>query len=127
MLARKQQRGNNNPPPAPVVTPTTQPGAYNVRSRRSGNIYLATVGSDGSVSCGCPAHGRCYHTPHVERAHALATLSDGDRVLVSEVRGPAWHTAIGANATKVFTVEVPTGFSHVFVVRVERARKARAA
>jgi len=126
MIPQKRQKSIKNSPPAPVVSPREE-GGYNVASRRSGNTYIARVGSDGTITCGCRARAACYHMPYVRRADDLANLSDGDAVLVCEAGGEVWHTVIGADASRVFTLEVPTGFSHVFVVRCERGERQVAA
>lgn len=48
-------------------------------------------------------------------------LRPGDRVLVSEYpAGPVRHTVTRANATTVWTEEVPEGFSRAFVLEVGR-------
>lgn len=109
MIHETNRKRTTKPPLAPVVT-RREDGGYNVNSRRSGNNYVAHVGPDGKIKCGCPALTACYHLPHIRRAHDLANLSDGDAVLVCEAGGLAWHTVIGADASKVYTLEVPTGF-----------------
>lgn len=126
MIHERNRKRTTNPPPAPVVT-SREDGGYNVQSRRSGNSYIAQVSPDGTIICGCKARGACYHMPYVQRAHDLANLSDGDAVLVCEAGGQVWHTAIGADASKVYTLEIPTGFSHVFVIRIERNERQVAA
>lgn len=126
MIHERKRKRTTKPIPAPVVT-RREDGGYNVHSRRSRNNYIAQVRSDGTIICGCKARGACYHMPYIHLAHDLANLSDGDDVLVCEASGPVWHTAIGADASKVYTLEVPTGFSQVFVIRCERNERQVAA
>jgi hypothetical protein len=126
MIHERNRKRTRNQPPAPTVT-RREDGGYNVHSRRSDNDYVAHVAQDGTITCDCKARGSCYHLAYVKRAHDLANLSDGDAVLVREAGGLAWHTAIGADASRIYTLEVPAGFSHVFVVRCERQERQVAA
>ncbi len=123
---RSRTLKNQPPPPAPIVT-RRDDGDYNVESRRSGKVYAARVSADGHATCGCLARTVCYHLPYVERLHSILHLSDGDAVLVSERGGQVWHTAIGADAERVYTLEVPAGFRHGFVIRCERGERQVAA
>jgi hypothetical protein len=69
MVAQLGSRRKLNLPPQPVVT-YVEGDTYKVDSVRSGNDYTATVADDGSVTCDCPARGRCCHMGFVAVEHA---------------------------------------------------------
>src|SRR2546423_15290176 len=77
----------------------------------------------------CPSRVPCYHIASAFPYYQIERLQPGDRVLVNEAYGQAWHSFIALDGKSVFTFEVPEGFSLVFVVGCEGAREmsARAA
>ena len=68
-IANNALRRTQKPdPPEPIIT-HLEGDAYEVLSRRTFNLYHATVAPDGTVMCDCPARGACYHIGFVRVAH----------------------------------------------------------
>ena len=88
-----------------------------------------------SFSCTCDAYAfraPCWAVAaalleHVRLAQCVAACQGVDRALVSEATGLVWHTVSQVLGERIFTVQVPEGFSKIFVVKYERAVAARRA
>lgn len=93
-------------------------------------VNFATHGGQLTAECDpqqCPSRVACYHIAAAYPAYQLDHLQPGDRVLVNEVTGPRWHRFYTRDVKRIYTFEVPEGFSPRFVVDCELASRSQMA